>query len=230
MSPEPDEQPDQPEQSGDDSDAAPDAGTSEGDEAAATPAAPAEPKAWTHVPPLLLELCDRWVTSTPRVFHDNPKAMPSYLRELPIHVAPEEWGGSGRMREIADGGPVCGLLVPEGTSDALKQVSPQALLRDLFRPVGRFGITDHDFIYTGYKPADMAAFALSLGEAGRLRLRSTLPPPLHASTAFTEEMRRHRGWMFEVWEIPPKPVYDEDTAAAQYDEDGLLKPIQETMG
>jgi hypothetical protein len=187
------------------------------------PPPPAEPPAWQQVPPLLWEICNRWNTSTPEMFPDRPP-LPTFFKEWNPKVAPEHWGRAVQMFAIYEGGPVCEVHISDAIRDAVKERSPQAILRDLFRPVLNFGITDHDFIQTGYTPGDMARQSVDTGLAGRLKLKSTLEEPLHATRAFADEIKRHREWMHETWEFTPTPKVEPEESP--YDEDGRLKPMQ----
>lgn len=184
------------------------------------PPPPQPERAWRTTPPELLAVSLRWEKLRVLGDMEPPKL---YIREEKVHIDLDKWGLE-KLSAIEAGGPITEHYRPADISDCLGTKSPQALLRDLFRPVKKYGVTDHDFIVTGYTPGDMAKESIEIGVAGRLKIASTLPPPLEASVALVEEQTRRRAFVASEWKIPPKKVYD-GPEASPYDEWGLLKSL-----
>jgi len=180
---------------------------------------PREPQAWESAPQELADHCERWTRNSPRLRMESLPPMPIYMRDTKVHVDPDQWG-TGKLSEIAAGAPLYESSRPEEGQETMKAKSPQALLRDLFRPIHDFSQIEPAYIETGYQPANMAAATLEIGLVGRTRLASKLDPACFMSRALVEEQARRRAWLLETWhyEKPPDPDEKPETV------EGFLMP------
>jgi hypothetical protein len=124
-----------------------------------------------------------------------PLARESERPPIKLHVEPEEWSynriGEPRERELFD-----------RFRDELRQQTPQALLRDLHRPV-------HAVVVPHFEPRGQAfdfggtAALAEAKAAARFERATPLPSMLQAVVA---EQARRRSWL----RVPWKPHYRDD--------------------
>jgi hypothetical protein len=108
----------------------------------------------------LIERCERHERRAQR---REPRALPRRWKAPELHLDPARWGTgflAVREREI-----------PWQLSDDLKQLSPQALLRDLHRPVMELRILPREPV----EGTDRRAALAALGELRGLRQKPPLP-------------------------------------------------------
>ena len=139
--------------------------------------------------PHFLTMPERYEARTP----PSPPPVAVRAREPKTHLDPDVWGtGFLRIEERE---------VPWDVSQALHQRSPQALLRDLFRPERDVYWVEREPLVEGLlDPGGRTALA----QARSLRAREPLPTLGPVIDMFTEELHRRRAWMREPW-LPKYP-------------------------
>ena len=145
----------------------------------------AEPAAWP-----LLPLADRWERGRPLV---APRELPRYVRtEVKLTVDADRWRiGFLAVHERELGGELFA---------SLREQVPQALLRDLHRPVREFFATPE--VVEGSEWRRVEAAYSELRAAARFRPELPTVEPL--TRAVREEQQRRRAFLDERW-APIKP-------------------------
>jgi hypothetical protein len=114
--------------------------------------------------------------------------MPPPPPTLELHVEPERWGaGFLRVREVD---------LPAELYRDLHELTPQALLRDLFRPVWREVLHERQELVPPRDPADQ----LALRQLRESRRRAPLPRIEPSARAVSKEMLRRRAFVAERWQ------------------------------
>jgi hypothetical protein len=116
-----------------------------------------------------------------------------YLREPRTHLSPEEW----RTGFLA----VHERFIPPELEHDLKQNAPQALLRDLYRPVREEKWVEPEVLVT-LDPAARGALA----EARQMRRLEPLEYVSPIANRVAEEQARRRAFVSTRWE----PLYRDD--------------------
>ncbi len=134
-------------------------------------------EAWrTAADERLLARCDEHVRRGERLARDW--SLPVRLRAPRLHLEPEAWGAgylrADREREI-----------PMQLTNDLRETMPQALLRDLYRPVREDRWVERELV----DGSDRGGIAL-LQEVREARK----PPPLPRVASLTGVVREHQAW------------------------------------
>lgn len=125
----------------------------------------------------------------------DPK--PPEVRSLPpvkTHLDPADWR-AGFLVEPRE------YDLPLQLFDDLKELTPQSLLRDLYRPVYEHRWFEPEFHAT-LDPGGREAWR----EARRAQRRDPVPRVEPTARAVREELQRRRAWLREQW----KPKYADD--------------------
>ncbi len=150
------------------------------------PEEPAEPRAGA----VLAQLVDRQLLARLErraAAFEGRVRQPAPSPSLPIHVEPETWGAGYlkvRDREI-----------PGELESDLRELTPQASLRDLFRPVMESVWHEREPIGEVLDPGGRRAWA----EARQALHRPPLPQLTPIVHEVTFEQRRRRAWAAEPW-------------------------------
>lgn len=132
-----------------------------------------------------------------------------YAREPALHVEPDRWGAgflAVREREL-----------PSQLYSDLKQLTPQASLRDLFRPVRASVWHEREPMVPDWDPAGRRALA----EAREAQLRPPLPKVAPSAREVVAEQARRRAFLKEPWQ----PLLSDDEPRREVElvhEPGLL--------
>lgn len=148
----------------------------------------------------LLTSFDRWNTELVRpIEHKSP------LRDIPLHIDPEQWA----LSQISEPDQ---FVRPDGLDDLLKEVTPQALLRDLHRPPMNTERPPLELrIDNVFDPGARNATA----EAKAAQELEPLPYIEKTSALLREDMVRRRVFLQEKWQPylsddTPRPTREEE--------------------
>ena len=128
--------------------------------------------------------------------------------ELPLNIQPERWAVSLEVRE---------LELPQQLYKDLHELTPQAILRDLHRPVSEFFVTPEPIEGTDA----LGALHVEMARVREARRFEPAPPVAPIGLTVREEQDRRRRFLATRWE----PIIPDDAprhgigAPAQVPED-----------
>lgn len=119
----------------------------------------------------------------------GPPRLDVRLRAPELHVDPATWrtGFVSVEREVD---------IPQELKRDLQELTPQAILRDLHRPVRQSIWHEREPVATDVDPGGRRAYA----EARAALVREPLAPITPASRFLAAELRRRRAFLAETWQ------------------------------
>lgn len=111
-----------------------------------------------------------------------------YAREPALHVEPADWGAGFLAVRERD--------LPSQLYSDLKQLTPQASLRDLYRPVRASVWHEREPMVPDWDPAGRRAFA----EARAAQARPPVPKLAPIASEVAAEQTRRRAFLREPWQ------------------------------
>ena len=141
----------------------------------------------------LLARCDEHVRRGERLVRDW--SMPTWVRPPRLHLEPADWR-TGFLRADRE------REIPFELTEDLRQTMPQALLRDLYRPVREERWVERELV-EGSGRADGVAVMQEVREARR-------PPPLVRVGSVLRAVREHQAWRRALVSEPWRPAKRDD--------------------
>jgi hypothetical protein len=140
----------------------------------------------------LIDACERHQRGAEQLRREP--SLPTFVRQPKLHLEPSDWG-AGYLQ-------VSEREIPSELQQDLRQLMPQALLRDLYRPVHEIGWIERAIVEgTGDRGG-----ALAMAEARAARTR---PERVHVEPG-TRVVRAYQIWRRELYAERWQPILGDD--------------------